>query len=457
MARTLNNNMALVKFARGPKAAYLPATDHLDYVFFCTDEKAVYVNNVRYGFGDASGVKTVASVEQVNGKAQLLVTYTDNTTATINLNQVKASGEKIISVDTNGYLQSTLGLTYDSTNNKIKLIGISDEVIAQIDTDDFIRDSYLNAAEVVSEKPHPTDLDPDAVDHGTWLKLTWITSDGEGTAHEITYVDVSNLVDMYVAETGNDATLTITSTGSTDSLTGAATKLIKISDTYKAKINAAATDADLQAEITNRTNADSALEAALKGNSSTDDASSLTLEGVKKYAAQQAAAAQTNAESTAAGYDAALETTLIGTSNDAASADTINGAKNFASAADATLKTEIIGTASDTTSSNTISGAKLYADSLSEAIIGSSSTDTVDSLTLNGLKKKDAAIAADLAQEITDRGTAVATAKSDLIGTSSSASSTDTINGAKKYADEAIIEALTWAELTVTPEPEPEP
>jgi hypothetical protein len=262
---------------------------------------------------------------------------------------------------------------------------------------------------------------------------------------------------MYVAETGNDATLTITSTGSTDSLTGAATKLIKISDTYKAKINAAATDADLQAEITNRTNADSALEAALKGNSSTDDASSLTLEGVKKYAAQQAAAAQSNAESTAAGYDAALETTLIGTSNDAASADTINGAKNFATAADATLKTEIIGTASDTTSSNTIAGAKLYADSLSEAIIGSSSTDTVDSLTLNGLKKKDAAIAADLAQEITDRGTAVATAKSDLIGTSSSASSTDTINGAKKYADEAIVEALTWAELTVTPEPEPEP
>ena len=63
MARTLNNIMALVKFARGPKAAYLPATDHLDYVFFCTDERAVYVNNVRYGFGDPSGAKTVSSVE----------------------------------------------------------------------------------------------------------------------------------------------------------------------------------------------------------------------------------------------------------------------------------------------------------------------------------------------------------------------------------------------------------
>jgi len=441
--------MALVKFARGPKAAYLPATDHLDYVFFCTDEKALYLNNVRYGFGDASGVKTVASVEQVSGKAQLLITYTDNTTTTVNLNQVKASGEKVISVDTNGYLQSTLDLTYDSVNNKIKLTGISGEVIAQINTDDFIRDSYLNAAEVVTEKPAPTLEDPDAVETGTWIKLTWITSDGQGTAHEITYVDVSNLVDMYVTES-SDATLTITSTGNTDSLTGASTKLIKISDTYKAKINAAATDADLQAEITNRGTAISDLRSELKGNSSTDDASSLTLEGVKKYAAQQAGAAQTAAEATASSLDSTLETNLIGTAGDAASADTIHGAKNFATAADATLKTEIIGGATDTTSSNTITGAKLYADSLSEAITGSSSTDTADFLTLNGLKKKDAAIAADLAQEITDRGTAITTAKSELIGTSSSASSTDTINGAKKYTDESIATALTWAELTVS-------
>ena len=446
--------MALVKFARGPKAAYLPATDHLDYVFFCTDEKAVYVNNVRYGFGDASGVKTIASVEQVTGKAQLLVTYTDSTTATINLNQVKSSGEKVISVDTNGYLQSTLGLTYDSVNNKIKLLGISDEVIAQIDTADFIRDSYLNSAEVVSEKPHPTEQDPDAVDHGTFLKLTWITSDGQGTAHEVTYVDVSNLVDVYVAETGADATLTITSTGQTDSATGAATKLIKISDTYKAKINAAATDADLQTEITNRQNAISDLRTELKGDASSD-ASTLTLEGIKKYAANQAATAEANANSHAESEDANLKTEIIGTSDDAASADTINAAKNFATAADTTLKTEIIGNSStDTSASNTIAGAKLYTDALGETITGSSSTDTADSLTLNGLKKRVDGVAADLSQEVTDRTTAVTNAKSELIGTAASAASSDTINGAKNYADAAVATALTWAELTVpTPEP----
>ena len=58
--------------------------------------------------------------------------------------------DKVLSVDTNGVLSSELSIDYSSTDKKIYLKGIDDEVISEIDATDFIKDGMLNKAELVT-------------------------------------------------------------------------------------------------------------------------------------------------------------------------------------------------------------------------------------------------------------------------------------------------------------------
>lgn len=99
----------------------------------------------------------------------------------------------------------------------------------------------------------------------------------------------------------------------------------------------------------------------------------------------------------------------IGKSTDAASADTINGAKAYANGVADDAVAEVIGENTDAASADTIHGAKAYGDA------------------------------------------AVNSAKSDVIGKSTDAASADTVNGAKAYADGAVDTALTWVEVADTP------
>ena len=52
--------------------------------------------------------------------------------------------DKVLSVDTNGVLSSELSIDYSSTDKKIYLKGIDDEVISEIDATDFIKDGMLS-------------------------------------------------------------------------------------------------------------------------------------------------------------------------------------------------------------------------------------------------------------------------------------------------------------------------
>lgn len=87
-------------------------------------------------------------------------------------------------------LTSTLGLSYDSANKKIKLTGIGEEEVASIDATDFIKDGMLDAAT----------FDPKTKK----ITLTFNTASGKDPIE----IDVSSLVDTYTAKAGSGLTLT---------------------------------------------------------------------------------------------------------------------------------------------------------------------------------------------------------------------------------------------------------
>lgn len=101
---------------------------------------------------------------------------------------VKA-GDRVLALEGTN-LTSTLGLSYDSENKKIKLTGIGKEEVASIDATDFIKDGMLDAATFDSETKEIT--------------LTFNTASGKDPIK----INVSSLVDTYTAKVGSGLTLT---------------------------------------------------------------------------------------------------------------------------------------------------------------------------------------------------------------------------------------------------------
>lgn len=86
-------------------------------------------------------------------------------------------------------LTSTIGLSYDSGNKKIKLTGIGKAEIASIDASDFIKDGMLDTATFNPETKKIT--------------LTFNTDSGKKPIE----INVSSLVDTYTAKVGSGLTL----------------------------------------------------------------------------------------------------------------------------------------------------------------------------------------------------------------------------------------------------------
>lgn len=111
---------------------------------------------------------------------------------------VKA-GEKVLSLDSDKNLGTTLSLDYDSTNKKIQLKGIGDTLVADLDATAFIKDGMLDNAELkVATAEHPVGTHTS----GTFLVLTFNTDAGK----EEIDIDVTSLIDTYTA--GNGITIT---------------------------------------------------------------------------------------------------------------------------------------------------------------------------------------------------------------------------------------------------------
>jgi archaellum component FlaC len=85
---------------------------------------------------------------------------TSGLVSTLNTYKVKNvnTDDKVLSVDTNGVLSSELSIDYSSTDKKIYLKGINDEVISEIDATDFIKDGMLSGVTLVKEEGKNTQM-----------------------------------------------------------------------------------------------------------------------------------------------------------------------------------------------------------------------------------------------------------------------------------------------------------
>lgn len=159
----------------------------------------------------------------------------------------------------------------------------------------------------------------------------------------------------------------------------------------------------------------------------------------------------------AAGSAAAVQTALIGTAQDASSANTINAAKKFATESiDTAMGTlnlnavtagtgQVIGTVAQTDGAVTAQVKTLTASDIPEI-----PQSKVENLTIALSGKQDTVSFDQEYNSTTNKAATVATvtgavnaAKAELIGTPDDASNLNTINAAKKYADEKILEQIS--------------
>lgn len=109
---------------------------------------------------------------------------------------VKA-GDSVLALEGTS-LTSTLGLSYDSVNKKIKLTGIDKKEVASIDATNFIKDGMLKSASFIGENG-----EGETGEHKNNIKLVF---NQDGPADPV-YIDVSSLVDTYTAKSGSGLTL----------------------------------------------------------------------------------------------------------------------------------------------------------------------------------------------------------------------------------------------------------
>lgn len=108
----------VVKFYRGLSAAYNPTT-HADGIFFTTDTHKIIMNNFTYG-GDSD--KKVSDV-QLNSTANgIIITYTDDTTATLDFGDAISITENTIDVKIDP--ASDAALSKSANGLKVDLSGV---------------------------------------------------------------------------------------------------------------------------------------------------------------------------------------------------------------------------------------------------------------------------------------------------------------------------------------------
>lgn len=108
----------VIKFYRGLSAAYDPKT-HIDGIFFATDTHRIIMNNITYG-GDSD--KKVSDV-QLNSTANgIIITYTDDTTATLDFGDAISITENTIDVKIDP--ASDAALSKSANGLKVDLSGV---------------------------------------------------------------------------------------------------------------------------------------------------------------------------------------------------------------------------------------------------------------------------------------------------------------------------------------------
>lgn len=109
---------------------------------------------------------------------------------------VDVGTETVVDTDTQYHVE------YDSDNKKIKLIAGADANKMEIDATDFIKDGMIQSVSLETEDGEGN--------KGQFLKIVWNT-DADVDADDITYVNVTTLVDVYVGEKTDNIEVTVTS------------------------------------------------------------------------------------------------------------------------------------------------------------------------------------------------------------------------------------------------------
>lgn len=128
---------------------------------------------------------------------------------------VKAN-DKVIALGSDKLLTSTLGLSYDSTNKKIKLTGIGSAEIASIDATAFIKDGMVSTAELITSAETPAVANAPAL---PYIKITFNSDGGDAIRFS-----VKDLVDVY---TGANLKLTAASGFAANTILDSAIKDLK--------------------------------------------------------------------------------------------------------------------------------------------------------------------------------------------------------------------------------------
>ena len=237
--------------------------------------------------GIAEGAQ-VNKIEKIifNGTEAIVDTQNKSVTLTTPVDYITGLGadEKVLSV-VDGKLASTLSLNYYKGTNEegtsvyeIQLVGNENTVVGRIDAKDFVKDGMLNNVELKKN--------PENKPAGTYLVFTW---NNEAGTTEPMYVPVTDLIDVY--EEGNGIALD----GKKFSVN------LKAGEEFLEVTEAGLATKGIATAITEAKN-------EVVGDAETDTKDSLTLQGVKKYAADQASTAQSAAEGVAATKaDEALE------------------------------------------------------------------------------------------------------------------------------------------------------
>lgn len=140
--------------------------------------------------------------------SQALDSKADASAVTELSNSVNAKFEKLLvkDVDANdkvltvadGILSSTISLGYDSTSHRISLKGKDGEELGYVETDEFIKDSFLESVEVIDKEVTVGET----VVTEKFIQFTWNTESGKETSE----LQVSKFAKFYYAGTALDLT-----------------------------------------------------------------------------------------------------------------------------------------------------------------------------------------------------------------------------------------------------------